>query len=47
MNWIVEAYSNVYSTAMMQDVKRHDHAASAKDSAKDRRPTFFGRLVRR
>jgi hypothetical protein len=30
MNWIFEAYSNVYSTAMMQDAKHPSHAAAAK-----------------
>jgi len=47
MNWIVETYSNVYSTAMMQEVKHHEHAASAKSPAAAKRPSFFDRLVRR
>jgi hypothetical protein len=30
MNWIFEAYSNVYSAAMMQDGKHPSHVAGAK-----------------
>jgi hypothetical protein len=30
MNWIFEAYSNVYTTAMMQDREPVVHVASAK-----------------
>jgi hypothetical protein len=32
MNWIFEAYSNVYNAAMMQDSNRPAHAAVAKNS---------------
>jgi hypothetical protein len=32
MNWIFEAYTNVYSTALMQGVDGPAHAASAKDA---------------
>jgi hypothetical protein len=31
MNWIFETYSNVYSTAMMQDAKISHNAAAAKN----------------
>ena len=31
MNWIFEAYTNVYSTAMMQGVNGPTHAAYAKE----------------
>ena len=47
MNWLYDAYSNVYSTAMLQDVKSREHAATAKDSADVKRSSLFGRLVRR
>jgi hypothetical protein len=40
MNWVFETYSNVYSTAMMQDVKS---APKATVPAK----SFLGRLFRR
>ena len=30
MNWIFEAYSNVYSTAMMKDMTVPTHVAGAK-----------------
>lgn len=42
MNWIFEAYTNVYSTALMQGVDGPAHAASAKEVA----PTKPGRLAR-
>lgn len=32
MNWLFEAYSNVYNTAMMQDVNSRKHIAPAKDN---------------
>ena len=34
MNWIFEAYSNVYNTALMQDRTLPKHAAPAKDIGK-------------
>ena len=34
MNWVFETYSNVYNTAMMQDVKVGSNVAAAKKSAK-------------
>ena len=41
MNWIFEAYSNVYSAAMMQDRPGISHAAAAKDSAESTRFSIF------
>jgi hypothetical protein len=46
MNWIFEAYSNVYNTAMMQDREPAVHVAPAKktDAHKPHRlARFFGR----
>jgi hypothetical protein len=47
MNWVFETYSNVYSTAMMQDTKTIRHAASAKSSSSSKLrgavARFFGR----
>ena len=40
MNWVFETYSNVYSTAMMQDVKAAPKAKS------DRKP-LLARLFHR
>lgn len=42
MNWIFETYSNVYSTAMMQDVKARN---AAKEAAKVRKESVFSRLL--
>jgi hypothetical protein len=33
MNWIFETYSNVYQTAMMQDVKKAPKAKTASKSS--------------
>jgi hypothetical protein len=33
MNWIFEAYSNVYNAAMMQDQSRPSYIATAKNGA--------------
>ena len=46
MNWIFEAYTNVYSTALMQGVDGPAHAASAKEGAlakPNRLTRLFGR----
>jgi hypothetical protein len=43
MEWVFETYSNVYKTAMMQDVKTHEHAATAKKTETRRWPSFLGR----
>ncbi len=32
MNWILETYSDVYNTAMMQDVKSTHHLTTKKPS---------------
>lgn len=46
MKWVFEAYSNVYKTAMMQDVKYPDHAAIAKERGNGKRSSIFGRFGR-
>jgi len=46
MNWIFEAYTNVYSTALMQGVNGPAHAASAKDVA-PAKPSRLARLLGR
>jgi hypothetical protein len=46
MNWIFEAYTNVYSTALMQGVNGPAHAASAKDVASVK-PSKLSRLFGR
>lgn len=42
MNWIFEAFTNVYSTALMQDASQREHAASAKDRANGKRSSRLG-----
>jgi len=46
MNWVIETYSNVYNTAMMQDAKSSRHVATAKDRSDAKRPSFLGRFFR-
>jgi hypothetical protein len=46
MNWIFEAYSNVYNAAMMQGQARPSHVAAAKDSVEPKRFTLFKPFVR-
>jgi hypothetical protein len=41
MNWIFEAYSNVYNAAMMQDQSRPSYAAGAKNSAESKHASLF------
>lgn len=41
-NWILNAYSEVYSTAMMHDVKPQGFVATAKKTNENR----FNKLVR-
>ena len=41
-NWVFNAYSDVYSIAMMQDVKPQAYVAVAHKS----QPTRFGKIVR-
>jgi hypothetical protein len=46
MNWIFEAYSNVYNAALMQDRVAKDYAASAKKESETKRFSIlrpFGR----
>ena len=42
MNWIIEAYSNVYNTAMLQERVTLFHAAPAKTGS-SRLSRLFGR----
>lgn len=44
MNWIIETYSDVYSTAMMHEVKTRHHAPVArKTKTLAKLARFFGR----
>jgi hypothetical protein len=42
MNWVFETYSNVYNTAMMQDVKTV-RPTTAKSSIRSNLARLFGR----
>ena len=42
MNWILDTYSNVYQTAMMQSKDAEHLAAPAKDRINARRTQLFG-----
>jgi hypothetical protein len=46
MNWIFEAYSNVYNAAMMQDQSRQSHVATAKSGAEPKSFSLFKPFVR-
>jgi hypothetical protein len=46
MNWIFEAYSNVYNAAMMQDQSPPKYAASAKNSAQPKSFSLFKPFIR-
>jgi hypothetical protein len=46
MNWIFEAYSNVYNAAMMQDQSRPSHVATAKNGAEPKSFFLFKPFVR-
>lgn len=46
MNWIFEAYSNVYNAAMMQDQSRLNHAATAKNGAEPKSFSLFKPFLR-
>jgi hypothetical protein len=37
MNWILDTYSNLYTTAMMREQNHERHAATAKQSGYGRR----------
>jgi hypothetical protein len=41
MNWVFDAYSNVYSTAMMQSHNPEKNVAVAKDKAYVKRSAIF------
>ena len=45
MNWIFEAYSNVYNAAMMQDQSRLNHAAPARSYPEAKRFSLFKPFV--
>jgi hypothetical protein len=47
MNWIFEAYSNVYNAAMMQEPSRPNHAATAKNGAESKRFSLFKPFIDR
>lgn len=47
MNWIFDAYSNVYGAAMMQPQPALQDAAIAKDRSHAKRSTFRGLFGRR
>ncbi len=47
MNWIVDTYSNVYSTAMMQSHDSKQNAAPAKERVNVKRSALFGFFGRR
>ena len=47
MNWIFDAYSNVYSAAMMQAHSDRQIAATAKERPYVKRTSIFGFLGRR
>jgi hypothetical protein len=44
MNWIFEAYSNVYTTATMQNRNGSNHLAIANAKPASRIAKFFGRM---
>ena len=46
MNWIFEAYSNVYNAAMMQDQSRPSYVATAKNGAEPKSFFLFKPFVR-
>ena len=47
MNWILDTYSNVYQTAMMQSKDVEHHVAPAKERIHAKRAPLFGMLKRR
>jgi hypothetical protein len=47
MNWIFDAYSNVYTAAMMQAQSGQYNAATAKERSHVKRSSFFGIFARR
>ncbi|MFO1130568.1 MULTISPECIES: hypothetical protein [Pseudomonadota] len=47
MNWILDTYSNVYQTAMMQSKDAEHYVAPAKERTHARRAQLFGLLKRR
>ena len=47
MNWVFDAYSNVYSTAMMQSHDSKQNAATAKERVNVKRSAILGLFARR
>lgn len=47
MNWILDTYSNVYQTAMMQPHEIHHVAAPAKKTMRSKASALLGLLSRR
>ena len=47
MNWILDTYSNVYQTAMMQSHEPRQNAAPAKEHVHAKRLSLFGLFGRR
>ena len=47
MNWILDTYSNVYTTAMMQPHGQKQDVAVAKDRVHVKRSAIFRFLTRR
>ena len=47
MNWILDTYSNVYQTAMMQSHEAKHDAAPAKERVHAKRAPLFGLFRRR
>ena len=47
MNWVLDTYSNVYTTAMMQSHTAEQNAATAKDRVNVKRKSILGFLARR
>jgi hypothetical protein len=46
MNWVFEAYSNVYKAAMMQDQSRLEHVAAAKKDLESKRFSLLAPFAR-
>jgi hypothetical protein len=47
MNWVLDTYSNVYRTAMMQSHDSKQDAATAKDRVHVKRSAILGLFGRR
>jgi len=47
MNWILDTYSNLYTTAMMREQNHEHHAATAKERPNVKRTSILGLFGRR